>query len=134
MCEILGLSRSAERVYRRGIASGRPPVADPDRRLAMDLQHLRYFVAVADQLHFTRAARRLYVDQGALSGAIRRLEKELGVRLFDRDSHRVELTPAGAALYPEALSLLAGAERLVATAAAHRSAPVTTLRIGLFLG
>jgi DNA-binding transcriptional LysR family regulator len=100
----------------------------------MDLQHLRYFVAVADHLHFTRAARRLYVDQGALSGAIRRLEKDLGVRLFDRDSHSVELTAAGAALYPEALSLLAGAERLLTVAQAHRCAPVTTLRIGLFLG
>lgn len=98
----------------------------------MDLQRLRYFVAVADELHFTRAAQRLYLDQGALSAAIRRLERELGVQLFDRTSRRVELTAAGAALLPRARRLVHDADALMAQVRIERRRDA--LRIGLFLG
>jgi DNA-binding transcriptional LysR family regulator len=65
---------------------------------------LRYFVAVAEELHFTRAAEKLYVSQPALSKQIRALERQLGAPLFDRDQHGVRLTPVGAALLPHAPS------------------------------
>jgi DNA-binding transcriptional LysR family regulator len=100
----------------------------------MDLQHLRYFVAVAEELHFTRAARRLYLDQGALSTAIRRLEHDLGVQLFTRSHRSVRLTEAGAALFPEAVLLLGRADRLMEVARVHRAPATRTLRVGLFLG
>jgi len=70
-------------------------------------RQLEYFQAVARELHFTRAAEHLRIAQPALSQQIRKLERQLGLRLFDRDNHRVELTPAGAALLAHADRILA---------------------------
>ncbi|MFG1477680.1 LysR substrate-binding domain-containing protein [Xanthobacter sp. V4C-4] len=77
----------------------------------MDLRQLRYFLAVAEDLSFTRAARRLHMSQPPLSQAIAQLEAGLRTRLFTRTSRRVELTPAGQELEMQARALLAQAER-----------------------
>ncbi len=74
------------------------------------LEALRRFVVVAEELSFTRAARRLHVVQSGVSSAIQALERELGAVLFDRDRHRVALTDAGQALLPEARATLAAAQ------------------------
>jgi DNA-binding transcriptional LysR family regulator len=76
----------------------------------MELRHLTYFVAVAEQLSFSRAAEELHVAQPAISQQIRALEKELGVQLFDRVGKRVSLTEAGRALLPHARQILAAVE------------------------
>lgn len=78
----------------------------------LDLRMVRYFVAVADELHFGRAAARLHISQPALSKQIRRLEDDLHVRLFTRDSRHVALTPDGAKLLRDARPLLAHAARM----------------------
>jgi DNA-binding transcriptional LysR family regulator len=75
----------------------------------MELRHLATFVAVAEEGSFTRASGRLHVVQSAVSAGVRSLERDLGVTLFDRTTHRVELTDAGAALLPEARATLAAA-------------------------
>jgi DNA-binding transcriptional LysR family regulator len=72
----------------------------------MELRHLRYFVAVAEELHFRRAAERPHVAQPAVSEQARKLEQELGVKRFDRSQRSVELTVAGAALLEEARHVL----------------------------
>src|SRR5690606_23086571 len=84
----------------------------------MELQQLRYVVAVAETNSFTRAAQRCLVVQSALSHQIARLERELGARLFERTSRRVRLTPAGAAFLPAARQCLDAAERAAAEVAA----------------
>lgn len=73
----------------------------------LDLRALRYFVAAAEELHFTRAAARLFIAQQALSRDIARLERELGTQLFVRTTRRVALTPAGERLLVRARELLA---------------------------
>src|SRR3954471_3713630 len=75
----------------------------------LDLRKLRYFVAVAEKLHFGRAADELHIAQPALSRQIRALEKDLGTPLLTRDSHGVALTDAGRQLLTDAETLLASA-------------------------
>jgi DNA-binding transcriptional LysR family regulator len=84
----------------------------------MELQQMRYVVAVAETANFTRAAERCHVVQSALSHQIKRLEHELGAELFARTSRRVRLTPAGEAFLPAARQALESAERAAADAAA----------------
>jgi DNA-binding transcriptional LysR family regulator len=87
----------------------------------LDLRKLRYFVAVADTLHFGRAAEQLHIAQPVLSRQIRALEQDLGTALFTRDSHGVTLTDAGTQLLTDAAPLLASADaaRRRVTAAAR---------------
>jgi DNA-binding transcriptional LysR family regulator len=96
----------------------------------MELRHLRCFVAVAEELHFRRAAERLHVAQPAVSQQVRKLEAELGVRLLDRDQRSVSLTDAGAAMLDEARRVLVQAD--AAQRAARRAGERATgrLRIG----
>lgn len=84
--------------------------------MTLDLRRLRQFVSVAETLHFGRAATALSMAQPPLSRAIRSLEEELGVALFERNKKRVLLSDAGRALLPEAKLLLAAANRLADTA------------------
>jgi DNA-binding transcriptional LysR family regulator len=96
----------------------------------MELRHLRYFVAVAEELHFRRAAERLHVAQPAVSEQVRKLEQELGVRLFDRTQHNVSLTTAGSALLDEARHVLRHAEVAQQAARSARDHATMRLRIG----
>ena len=96
----------------------------------MELRQLRYFVTLAEELHFGRAAAREHIVQSALSQRLQRLERELGVTLVDRTTHHVRLSAAGAAFLIDARQILAHVER--ATVAAQRAARSTpSLRVGV---
>lgn len=97
----------------------------------MELQQLRYVLAVAETHNFTRAAQRCLVVQSALSHQIARLERELGAKLFERTSRRVRLTPAGVAFLPAARQCLDAAERAAAAAAAAVGEVRGRLAVGL---
>src|SRR5678816_3263798 len=91
----------------------------------MDLRHLRYLVAVAEELHFGRAAIRLNISQPPLSQQIRQLEKELGVELFQRNKREVRLTDAGKRVVDEAYRVLSQIDHFTKVAAQARAKSVT---------
>ncbi|GAA4350616.1 LysR substrate-binding domain-containing protein [Variovorax defluvii] len=99
----------------------------------MELRHLRYFLVLAEELHFGRAARRLAISQPPLSVAIRQLEDAVGARLFERNSKEVRLTPAGEALRASARRLLRQAEEAALEARDVARGAAGRLRIG-FVG
>jgi DNA-binding transcriptional LysR family regulator len=96
----------------------------------MELRQLEYFVAVAEELHFARAAARLHVAQPSISQQIKTLEHELGLQLFLRSSRAVSLTPAGADILPLASRLIADARRLQQHAEQSARRITGTVRIG----
>jgi DNA-binding transcriptional LysR family regulator len=97
----------------------------------MELRHLRYFVAIAEEQSFTRAAERLWVAQPGLSTQIRRLEGELGVQLFERHTRGVDLTPAGKLFLERARVALSAAEAALAIGQDLQSGVAGTVRLGL---
>jgi DNA-binding transcriptional LysR family regulator len=97
----------------------------------MELRHLRYFCAVAEEQSFTSAARRLHVSQSGVSGQIRDLERELGVTLLRRNQREVMLTPEGAVFLREAQDILAHAQRAVETVTRASQGQYGNLTIGL---
>jgi DNA-binding transcriptional LysR family regulator len=96
----------------------------------MELRHLRYFSAVAEELNFHRAAGRLGIAQPALSQQIRQLENELGVVLLDRDRRQVRLTPAGAAFLEKAQNTLTSAAEAIRTAQLADRGEIGRISIG----
>ena len=96
----------------------------------MELRQLRYFVTLAEELHFGRAAEREHIVQSALSQQVQRLERELRVRLLERSTHHVELTAAGVVFLVEARQILAHVGR-AADAARNTAAAAAPLRVGI---
>jgi len=100
----------------------------------MELRHLRYFVAIAEERSFTRASERLWVAQPGLSTQIRRLESEVGVRLFERHSRGVDLTDAGELFLERARTALAAADAARATGHDLEEGLVGSVRLGIVTG
>ena len=96
----------------------------------MELRQLRYFVTLAEELHFGRAAEREHIVQSALSQQVQRLERELGVRLLERSTHHVGLTAAGSVFLVEARQILARVDRAAGVARSAVGA-AATLRVGI---
>jgi DNA-binding transcriptional LysR family regulator len=100
----------------------------------INARHLQAFLILAEELHFGRAAERLHLAQPALTQTVRQLELELGVRLFDRTTRRVQLSPAGLALRDEAARALDGLQSLSELARRLAKGEAGTLRVGYMIG
>jgi DNA-binding transcriptional LysR family regulator len=98
----------------------------------MELRHLRYFVTLAEELHFGRAAGRLGISQPPLSYQIKVLEQSLNARLFNRTNRRVVLTQAGSLFLAEARATLERAARAMSIAERAERGELGELRIGMF--
>jgi DNA-binding transcriptional LysR family regulator len=96
----------------------------------VELRHLRYFIAVAEELNFSRAAERLHMAQPPVSVAIRQLEEEIGIELFRRSSREVKLTEAGVAMLAGARRTLSELDRGITTARRVASGELGSLRVG----
>ena len=96
----------------------------------MNLRDLRYFIAVAETLHFGRAAARCFVSQPTLSGQLKKLEGELGVALFERTNKSVAITPIGEQLLQHARASVAEADAMLELARSHRDTLAGALRVG----
>lgn len=115
-----------------------PPILDPGpmvpgrglgyRDVPVELRHLTCFVAVSDQQSFSKAAKRLHVVPSNVSQQIQQLERELGVKLFERTTRAVELTDAGRVLYRSAVRVLEGVDELRALAREQAAASQATIR------
>jgi DNA-binding transcriptional LysR family regulator len=101
--------------------------------MQLELRHLRYFLAVAEELNFSRAAERLHIAQPALSAQIRTLERQVGSELFRRTTRRVELTAAGELLLADAREIVGRADQAFAKLGAFARGQRGLLRVG-FLG
>jgi DNA-binding transcriptional LysR family regulator len=104
-----------------------------DRPVDVDLRQLRYFITMAEELHFSRAAKRLHLDQPTLSRHIRRLEEKLGVKLFDRTTRSVTLTGAGEAFLGKAREVIDAAAAAVSAARDAASGRTGLLRVGMMV-
>ena len=98
---------------------------------AVTLTELRYAVAVADHRHFGRAAAACFVTQPTLSAQVQKLERSLGLKLFERSSQRVDLTGEGEEIVREARAVLAGAERILEVARSKKEPGTGTWRLGV---
>lgn len=99
----------------------------------MELRHLEYFVAVAADLNFSRAAQRIHVVQSALSAAVGRLEKDLGIELFDRSKRQIALTPAGENFLEHAREVLHAAQRARSAVDDYRDQLTGTVTLGTLM-
>jgi DNA-binding transcriptional LysR family regulator len=98
--------------------------------MEMELRHLRYFLAVAEELNFTRAAKRLHIAQPPLTQQIKALEREIGVSLFDRSAYRIELTAAGRAFMGEVARILGEVRAAVLVAKRAARGAAGQVRVG----
>jgi DNA-binding transcriptional LysR family regulator len=99
----------------------------------VELRHLEYFVAVAAELNFSRAAERIHVVQSALSASVGKLEKELGVDLFDRSKRQIAITPAGEVFLVQAREVLHSAHRARTSVDAFRDQLTGTVTLGTLM-
>jgi DNA-binding transcriptional LysR family regulator len=100
------------------------------KSMEMELRHLRYFLAVAEELNFTRAARRLHIAQPPLTQQIKALEAEIGVTLIDRSAYRIELTDAGRAFAAEVSRILGDVRNAVLVAKRAARSAAGQVRVG----
>jgi DNA-binding transcriptional LysR family regulator len=126
----LANTRSSHRVQRRKMNFA---IAIRDRMIAVELRHLEYFVAVAAELNFSRAAQRIHVVQSALSASVSRLEKELGVELFDRSKRQITLTAAGEVFLEHAHEVIHTAHRARTSVDAFRDQLTGTVTLGTLM-